>query len=147
MDAVGAAGRLRLARAFAVAGVGLCVLGTTLPWLRSGERARSSYQLAGLAGRLFDGPTDTVAHVWLVFPLLATAAVAALLWHPARFVFVCCAAVAVVAGAFALLVTRVPLPGLVGLWVTWLGSLAAIAALFFVPRRMAPIVPDSLEQH
>jgi hypothetical protein len=130
--------RLQVARACAVAGVGVCLLGTLLPWLRSGERERSSYQLAGLAGRLLDGPTDAVAHVWLTFPLLATGAIAVLLWHPGRAVFVACALVAVVGAAFAVLVARAPLPGLIGLWVTWLGAAATVAALFLVPRTVAP---------
>ena len=130
--------RLQVARACAGAGVAVCLLGTLLPWLRSGERERSSYQLAGLAGRLLDGPTDTVAHVWLTFPLLATGAIALLLWHPGRAVFVACAVVALVAAVFAVLVVRTPLPGLVGLWVTWFGAAAALVALFLFPRTVTP---------
>ena len=124
-----ATGRLRIARAVALGGIGTCMVGTLLPWLRSGERARSSYQLAGLAGRVLDGPTATVAHAWLVFPMLAAAAIAALVTRPGRLVLALGALVAGIAGAFAIVVARAPLPSLIGLWVTVGGAGCALTSL------------------
>jgi hypothetical protein len=120
------AGRLRLTGGLAIAGVGICVLGTLLPWLRSGERERSSYQLAGLGARLLGGPASTLAHAWLVFPLVAAGAIVALMFAPGRLTIAVAAVVTSTAALFAILVARVPIPGLVGLWITCLGTLIVL---------------------
>lgn len=147
-----ATGRLHASTAFAIGGVGVCVVGTLLPWLRSGERSRSSYQLAGLVGRVLDGPAATLARAWLAFPMLAAAAVAALLIHPGRLVLLLGALVAAVAAAFAFLVGRAPLPGLVGLRVTYAGAVCVLAALAIAPGPSSSTDPTTLganlkEQH
>jgi hypothetical protein len=135
MVGVSRAARLRFARAAAGAGLVVCLLGTMMPWLRSGQRRRSSYQLAGLAGRLLDGPTHAIAHLWLAYPLVATAALALLLVLRGRLPVVGCAVAGVLAAAFAALASHVPLPGLFGLWVTWGGAATATGALLLMPRR------------
>ena len=124
-----ARGRLLVARTIAIGGLGLTVIGTLMPWLRSGERSRSSYQLAGLAGRMLDGTTAAVAHAWLIYPLVVAAAIAALLLHPSRAFLVAAAIVTLVAALFAIAVSRAPLPGLFGLWVTCAGALVVIPSL------------------
>jgi hypothetical protein len=133
--------RLYVARAMAIGGVGVCVVGTLLPWLRSGERDRSSYQLAGVASRLLDGPTATVARVWLVFPLVASATIGVLFMRGGRGSLLAAAGVAAVGALFALLVSRAPLPGLAGLWVTVVGAGCAVLSPAVAPRRGVG-VPD-----
>jgi hypothetical protein len=133
--------RLHVARAMAIGGIGICVVGTLLPWLRSGERERSSYQLAGVASRLLDGPTATVARAWLVFPLVASATIGALLVRGGRSSLLAAAVVAAVGAVFALLVARAPLPALAGLWVTVVGAGLALLSLAVAPRR-AMCMPD-----
>jgi len=125
----------------AIGGVAVCVIGTLLPWLRSGERDRSSYQLAGVVSRLLDGPTATVAKMWLVFPLVASAVLAMLLVRGGLGSMLAAAAVAAVGAVFALLVARAPLPGLAGLWVTVVGAGCAVLSPAVAPRRRAG-VPD-----
>ena len=142
LSGVTATTRLYAARAMAIGGVGVCMVGTLLPWLRSGERDRSSYQLAGVVSRLLDGPTATVARVWLVFPLVASATIGALLLRSGRGPLLAGAAVAAVGALFALLVSRAPLPGLVGLWVTVAGAGCAGLSLAIAPRRGAAVSPD-----
>jgi hypothetical protein len=54
------------------------VLATFLPWVRSGSRARSSYDLLGLLDRLGvagDGVVATLVRWWPLVPLLVTALV------------------------------------------------------------------------
>jgi hypothetical protein len=129
----------------AIGGVCACAVGTVLPWLRSGERGRSSYQLAGVASRLLDGTTATIARAWLGFPLVAAATLGVLLVRRGRLVLFAAAAVAAVSAAFALLVARAPLPGLAGLWVTIAGASCAVLSPAIAPRRGVIIV--DLEEH
>lgn len=126
------------ARVISPLGLVVVMVGALLPWLRSGERARSSYQLAGLAGRLLEGTTATVARVWLVFPLVAAVVLALHLWRPGRVLFVLTAVVSSIAAGFAVLVARAPLPGLAGLWVTLVGAALSVLGLFVAPATAAP---------
>ena len=72
----------RLAAVLTAIGLALVVVGSFLPWFRSGRRARSSYELFDLVDRL-DLLSEGVARVaiagWLLVPLAAAAAAAALL--------------------------------------------------------------------
>ena len=72
----------RLAAVLTAIGLALVVVGSFLPWFRSGRRARSSYELFDLVDRL-DLLSDGMARVaiagWLLVPLAAAGAVAALL--------------------------------------------------------------------
>jgi hypothetical protein len=63
-----------------VGGVTLVVAGSLMPWVRTGARRRSSYQLVAIADRLGVLPSglDTVvARGWVFIPLLAAVSVAA----------------------------------------------------------------------
>jgi len=68
---------------FTVVGVG-CVLGTFLPWLRSGTRWRSSYDLFSLLDRLDIAPRGAVGMLvrwWPIVPLLVAVSVVLLWWR------------------------------------------------------------------
>ena len=60
------------------------LLGTFVPWLRSGGTSRSSYDLLGVLVRLElapDGKVATMVRWWPVVPLLLTVAVVAAWWR------------------------------------------------------------------
>ncbi len=66
------------------ASAALLVLGTFLPWLRTGSTSRSSYDLLGLLDRLQlapDGMVSTLISWWPIVPLLVTLAVVAAWWE------------------------------------------------------------------
>lgn len=98
-------------------------------------------------GRVIDGTTATVAHAWLVYPLVAACAVAALVLHSGRLAVVAAALVASIAAAFALAVAQAPMPGLVGLWVTCLGAVITLVSLsFLIPTGSHLSAAVTLEQ-
>jgi len=109
-------------------GVAVVVVGSFLPWARSGSRWRSSYQLLAVADRLgftSGGLERWGVRLWPVVPLLGAAALAAALHHRLAG-----AVLAAIVGAYALvLVWRVavaPLPGGAGLAVTAVGAMMAV---------------------
>ena len=64
-------------------GAAAVLVGTFLPWWRSGTRARTSYQLLGLVDRLEfapDGPAATAVRWWPIVPFLLVGAVIAAWW-------------------------------------------------------------------
>jgi len=68
---------------FTVLGV-TCVVGTFLPWLHSGTRSRSSYDLLGLVDRLGfapNGPVEMLVRWWPVVPMLVVATVVLVWWR------------------------------------------------------------------
>jgi hypothetical protein len=63
------------------------VLGSFGPWLRSGRRLRSSYELLAVADRLGflgDGPGRWLPRTWAFMPLAAALVLAALVWGRPR---------------------------------------------------------------
>ncbi len=66
-----------IARGVAVLGLVVVVVGTFLPWLRSGHATRNSYRASGTIRRIIHppGPLGVLFTVW---PLLAVAAAAAI---------------------------------------------------------------------
>jgi hypothetical protein len=71
---------LPLRRAVALVGLALVVIGSFGPWLRSGRRVRSSYELFQVADRLGflgDGPLRWLPRTWVCVPLAAALAFAA----------------------------------------------------------------------
>jgi hypothetical protein len=73
---------LRLAAIVTAIGLALVVVGSFLPWFRSGRRVRASYELFDLVDRLelLSGGAARVAVAgWLLVPLAAAGAAAALL--------------------------------------------------------------------
>ncbi|MCU1360515.1 MAG: hypothetical protein JWN99_1804 [Ilumatobacteraceae bacterium] len=66
------------------AAAAVTMVGTFLPWLRSGSTSRSSYDLLGVLARLDVAPhgaVSTLVHWWPVVPLLITSAVVAAWWR------------------------------------------------------------------
>lgn len=95
--------RLEVAgRCCALAGLALEVLGTFLPWLRSGTALRNSYAAGGVLRRLLgaSGGLDALLRAWPALTLLCAAAVAAYLLG-ARLAAALLAAVAAIAGGAA----------------------------------------------
>jgi hypothetical protein len=92
-----------VARVAAVSGLAVVVAASFGPWLRSGERVRSSYELFQVVDRLGflgDGAMRWLPRLWVCVPLLAAVAVALYVFGHHR---IAAAATAVVGGA-ALLV-------------------------------------------
>ena len=64
-------------------GAAAVLVGTFMPWWRSGTRGRTSYQLLGLVDRLEfapDGPAATAVRWWPIVPFLLVGAVIAAWW-------------------------------------------------------------------
>lgn len=75
-----------IGRVVATGGAGVAVIGTFLPWLRSGARRRSSFEIFSLVDRLGFSPSGAVGwgiRLWPLVVLLFAAAVT-LLWYPVR---------------------------------------------------------------
>ena len=84
----------------ATAGAVVIVVGTFLPWLRSGTRRRNSFEIFSLVERLGYSRSDLVGwglRLWPILPLLVACAVA-LLWFRRGWV---AAAVVAVAAVYA----------------------------------------------
>lgn len=82
------------------AGAGIAVVGSLLPWVRSGRARRNSYDVFALADRLGFAQGGAVAEGlrwWPLVPLLAATAVIAVWWGWPR----AGGAVGVVAGGYA----------------------------------------------
>jgi hypothetical protein len=117
------------------------VVGTFLPWLRSGARWRTSYELLGLVDRLgaARGPGASLLRWWPIVPLLVTASVVVAWWGFRRAavvlaVMVCAAAihVSVVVERGA---GRAAMRTGAGLWLTAYASVALVlASIWWVVR-------------
>ena len=119
--------------AMAVGGL-VAVLGSFLPWVRTGRRSRNSYDVFRVVGRLGfapDGPAATAMRWWPLVPLLAAAGVVAVWWGWGR----AGGAIGLVAGAYAgvigVAVARAPEADLVelgtGPTVTAVGAVVLLA--------------------
>jgi hypothetical protein len=81
------------------------LVGTFMPWLRSGATNRSSYDLLGMLRRLGiapNGVVSTFVHWWPVVPLLITAAVVAAWWRWTAAAAVAAAMAAIYSGVVAI---------------------------------------------
>ena len=98
-------------------GVLMVIGGSAMPWLRTGQRRRSSFEVFGIVERLGfspSGPVGMAVRLWPVVPLLAVlAAVAA--WFAPRWSLVPAVIVALYAGGVALALTTADPPSLVGI--------------------------------
>lgn len=95
--------RLALPRAVVYAGLVVLVIGTFLPWLRSGRATRNSYATDGAVRRLLDvdGFTGAALRVWPFISLLCAVAVALVLLGRHRLGLLLAAVAAVAAGPVA----------------------------------------------
>ncbi len=135
-------------RAGAIAlGASVAVIGSFLPWLRSGAIDRSSYEIFELVDRLGfspDGPVGWAVRLWPLVPLLFVLA-AVVQWsmstHPAmiaarRFLPLLAA---LYGGGVALAIRMAPDAGLFrfryGSWFTLIGAIVVAAASIWPVRR------------
>ena len=110
--------RILIGRVMAGVGALAVIIGTFLPWVRSGTRRRSSYEIFSLVERLGFSPSSVVGwglRLWPVVPFLVTLAVT-LAWFPRRWVTDVAALVAVLyVGGVAAAVESAPLTSLVSI--------------------------------
>ncbi len=135
--------RILIGRVMAGVGALATIIGTFMPWVRSGTRRRSSYEIFSLVERLGFSPSSLIGwglRLWPVVPFLLTLAVT-LSWFPRRWVTEATALVAVVyVGGVAAAVESAPSTSLVSIEfgpdVTLVGAvvLAASALLTAVGR-------------
>ncbi len=93
------------------AGAALIVVGSLLPWVRTGGRARNSYDLFRIVGRLGfgpDGPASIAMRWWPLVPLLTVAASVVAWWGWPRPGGALGIAAALYAGGVALAVIAAP---------------------------------------
>lgn len=90
--------RVLIGRVVATFGGAVLVVGTFLPWLRSGTRRRTSYEIFSLVERLGFSRSDIVGwglRLWPMLPLLVVVALT-LLWFSQRGLLIVFASVATV---------------------------------------------------
>lgn len=124
-----------VAAVVATLGAAIVIAGGALPWLRTGNRRRSSYDVFALVDRLGfspSGPVGWAVRLWPVMPLLVTVA-AVLAWQWRLWPFLVAAAVAVAyAGGVGIAVATADPPALLrvepGPTVTACGAAAILLA-------------------
>lgn len=108
--------RFLIGRVAVTAGAMVAVVGTFLPWLRSGARRRNSYEIFSLLDRLGISKSSVVGwglRLWPIVPVLLVLAVT-LQWFPRRWVTAASIVVAVVyAGGVAAAVELAPSTSLI----------------------------------
>jgi hypothetical protein len=107
------------------------LLGTFLPWVRSGRRERNSYELLGLVDRLGfapDGWVERFVRWWPVVPLLVVAAVVGAWWNRRPAAVVLAVTAIVYATAVAWKLAERPGPALLGITVTLVGCALLLVA-------------------
>ncbi len=117
-----------IGRAAATVGAVVALVGTFLPWLRSGARRRNSYEIFSLVDRLGFSSSSLVGwglRLWPVVPFLLVAAVT-LQWFPRRWLTGASVIVTVIyVGGVAVAVETAPATSLIaveyGPWVTIAG--------------------------
>jgi hypothetical protein len=101
--------RILIGRVVATTGAMVALVGTFQPWVRSGERLRSSYEIFSLVDRLGISRSSVVGwglRLWPVVPFLLVLSIT-LLWFARRWPAATIVVVAVVyAGAVSLAVRR-----------------------------------------
>jgi hypothetical protein len=116
---------LRFRRWIVTSGALLALVGSFLPWLRSGERLRSSYQLQAAVrhiGLATSGPSYWVLVGWPLLPVALAVAVALFLRRAGLAERLVILIVAAYASGVAAVALRTPLPATVGVPVTLAGA-------------------------
>ncbi|MEO7369453.1 MAG: hypothetical protein ABI949_14720 [Ilumatobacteraceae bacterium] len=110
--------RFLIGRIVATAGAAVALIGTFLPWLRSGTRRRSSFEIFSLVDRLGISQSGVIGwglRLWPVVPFLFAAAVT-LQWFRRRWLTEAAAVVAVVyTGLVAVAVRSAPTTSLIAI--------------------------------
>lgn len=100
-----------------------------LPWLRTGERERSAYELID-AARTLDVLDSAVvrglALAWFLVPLAAAVCCLAVLLHARRAAALLAVGTGLLGAGFALRVELAPLPALSGVHLTLIAALAVV---------------------
>lgn len=126
------------------AGALVVLVGTFAPWVRTGERQRSSYRLLGLIDRLGftpDGVAALAVRWWPLVPLLATATTIAAWWPLRRASAGLGTLTAVYVTGVAIAVGRAPVPTLVGRSLVLCGAAVLIAGAIWAT------IPDRHQRH
>lgn len=121
--------------AASTAGVGLILVGAFLPWLRSGSRQRTSFELFAVIERLElapDGPAGYVVRLWPMMPAVLMVGVALLWWRLPKLGALFLGIGVAHAGAMLLAMTVAPVAAGVGALVTLLGALLVAPAVVAV---------------
>ncbi|MBA2497578.1 MAG: hypothetical protein H0V33_10895 [Acidimicrobiia bacterium] len=108
-----------------LAGLTVVVVGTFLPWGASGRAERSSYELVAVLSRLevVDGWLADLATAWYFLPLLAAAALVAVLTGRRQLARILGTATGVAVVGMSAAVTRSPLSPRPGMCVTIIGTM------------------------
>lgn len=125
----------------AVLAASAAVIGSFMPWARSGQTSRTSYELIGVAGRLdvLDGGWARLAALWLLVPVATGLAWLALSFSRSRLAATLAASVGLQAVAAAALTERSPLAAETGVTVgRWAGSVALAAAAIHLLMTRSP---------
>lgn len=131
-------------------GLVLLVIGSFMPWARSGTRQRSSYELVRVADRLDllpGGWQAGAARAWFAVPLVAVLAATAPLWRPPlvrRAGSIAAVLVSVFALVLVVIVHRSPLSTDVGATTSAIGATvtlcgACVMALLTTQLMPAPV--------
>jgi hypothetical protein len=123
---VQAAALRRWALVAATAGGVLLLAGAFLPWLRSGDRQRSSFELFAVVDRLGlapDGAGGVLVRWWPVMPAVVLAGLALMWWQRPRLGAACTLAGSVHATALVAAVGLAPVAAGAGVVVTMAGAL------------------------
>lgn len=125
----------------AVLAASAAVIGSFLPWARSGQTSRTSYELIGVAERLdvLDGGWARLAAVWLLVPVATGSAWLALSFSRLRLAATLAASVGVQAVVAAAVTERSPLAAETGVTVgRWAGLVALGAAALHLLSTRSP---------
>lgn len=125
----------------AVLAASAAVIGSFLPWARSGQTSRTSYELIGVAGRLdvLEGGWARLASLWLLVPVATGLAWLALSFSRSRLAATLAASVGLQAMAAAALTERSPLAAETGVTVgRWAGLVAIAAAAIHLLMTRSP---------
>jgi hypothetical protein len=121
------------------AAAAVTLVGTFIPWLRTGSTRRSSYDLLGVLSRLGVGQSDVVSTLvrwWPVVPLLITAAVVSAWWRWTWPAVAAATSAALYAGGVAVVMMTTSKHSGVhvgpGPWVCAIGSLDLLIAATWV---------------
>ena len=133
--------RILIGRVMATTGAAVTVVGTFLPWLRSGTRLRSSYQIFSLVERLGYSRSDLVGwglRLWPIVPLLVACALS-LVWFPRAWATGAAVAVAAVYAGVVSVAVRSASPNSIitveyGSSVTLVGAVLLAAGYLFTLR-------------
>lgn len=132
----------RWSRIVLSAAVTVLLVGSFLPWVRTGDRRRNSYALMGLIDRLEFAPGGLAARAvgwWPIVPTLCVLTLIAAWWPRPRTAAVVGLIAALYAGGVAVAVNQAPIKPLAGTTLAAdAGIVAALAALVCLATSLKP---------